>query len=44
MLEDVTVVHKGMLPRRGSIKGYQEFGAVLDESHRETGTKIGGTL
>jgi hypothetical protein len=33
MFEDVTVIHEGMLPRRGMIEGNQKLGLVLDEDH-----------
>ena len=33
MLKDVTVIHKGVFPRRGLIKGNEKFCLILDESH-----------
>src|SRR6266849_6622752 len=33
VFEDVTVIHEGMFPRRGLIKGNQKLGLVLDENH-----------
>lgn len=33
MFKDVTVIHEGMLLRRGVIEGNQKFGLVLDENH-----------
>jgi hypothetical protein len=33
VFEDVTVIHKGILPRRAPIKGHQGFGSVFDEHH-----------
>jgi len=33
MFEDMTVIHEGMLPRRGVIEGNQKFGLVLDQNH-----------
>jgi hypothetical protein len=33
MFKDVTVIHKGMLPRRRVIEDNQKLGLVLDENH-----------
>jgi len=33
VFENVAVVHEGMVPRGGSVKGDQKVGAVLNENH-----------
>src|SRR6266545_3991939 len=33
VLEDVTMVHKGMLLRRGPIEGHQKLSLVFDQNH-----------
>jgi hypothetical protein len=33
VFEDVTVIHKGVLPSRRSIESHQKFGLIFDENH-----------